>query len=176
MKYLTSAINGYIYMSDAPCQRCPEGRAAQPRTASVASAHTAARRRRATRQGVFHLTAPGISLCDGGIDLKEAGTRNRSENRVHRQDLANPDSATAYLCRFDGCHLERPRQSGSDRFPASWGRSWLTALRRTGRFSWSIDWTVCFRKNWCRPMKLSCQTNLNGSQPQARQLSQNPRR
>jgi hypothetical protein len=110
------------------------------------------------------------------LTLKKPVPANRSENRVHRQDLANPDSATAYLCRFDGCHLERPRQSGSDRFPASWGRSWLTALRRTGRFSWSIDWTVCFRKNWCRPMKLSCQTNLNGSQPQARQLSQNPRR
>jgi len=176
MKCLTSAVNSCIHMSDASCQRCPEGRAAQPRTASVASAHTPARRRRATRQRVVYLATPGISLSDGGIELKEAGTGKRSENRVHRQDLANPDSATAYLCRFDGGHLERPCQSGSDRFPASWGRSWLTALRRTGRFSWSIDSTVCFRKSWCRPMKLSCQTSLNGLQAKARQLSQTPRR
>ena len=176
MKRLTFAVNSYIYMSDAPCQRCPEGRAAQPGTASVASAHTAARCGRPTRQGVFHLTAPGISLCDGSIEFKEAGTGKRSENRVHRQDLPNPDSATAYLCRFNGCHFERPCQSGSDRFPASWGRSWLTALRRTGRFSWSIDSTVCFRKSWCRPMKLFCRTSLNGLQAQARRLSKTPRR
>jgi len=158
-KHLTCDINRRMYMSEGPCQRCPESRAAQPGANPTPTTRAPARCCRPPRAGLLHLLAPGVSLPQAGRTPQTPGPRRRCEGLLHGQALARLGRQTPGLCCLDRLDLERDCQSCGSGHASPRGRTWLGG-RRTGPGPcvWNINLIGCCRRNWPEPMSCWCRT------------------
>jgi len=154
---LTYDINGRIYMSYGPCQRCPESRTAQSGSHPTSGARAPARGRRTARSVLFHLQAPSLSLPRTGTAAQTPSPGRRCQSVVHRQALAHSGRQTSRLRRFHRIDLERDRQPCLVGGTSSRGRTWLTGHQVEHEpCGWIINLIDCCQRNWCRLMNCSC--------------------
>ncbi len=157
MKRLTCVINGRIYVTHGPRQRCPESRATQSSSLSFARTRAPARGSRAAGPSLFDVQAPGLSLSRTSAAAETSRPSGRRQIVFHGEALTDSGGTAPDLRCLDWTDVERDRQQGRGGAAASRGRTWLSAGPiANGRYGLSINLIDCWRRNWLRLMPCWC--------------------
>jgi hypothetical protein len=153
-------VTGCIFMADAACQRCPEGRAPQSRTDLTSSSRATLRCGRTPGAGLLHLAAPSLPLPRTGSATEGAGSTRRIETGIHSETSTRPDSAGPGVRHKETFVHQRGGQPGVARAVAARARAWVSR-GQLGRepAAWNIDLIVCCRTNLHRHTSCWCRTN-----------------
>src|SRR5215467_6332913 len=148
--FLTCDTISHTYMTYAPRERCPEGRAPQP-SSPAARAIQPAPSSRETGSGVLDLRSSGLPLPAASPASQRTGSHRRRQVGVHRQTLGGPDRESAAVRGPHGDVDQRGRHPSPAGMAASGARAWLTASQ-VGRvlFNWNIDSIVYCQPSWSR--------------------------
>jgi len=147
-------------MTDAACQRCPEGRAPQSRTSPAWAGRSAGQCRQATGARLFHFAASSVPIPRTSSATEGARPSSRSQTGIYRQASTQPDSAGPDVRGYQSIVHQRGGQPGIAGAAAARARAWVSRKQIGDTpFSWSIDLIACYRTSWCKFTSCWCQTN-----------------
>ena len=149
-----------MFMTDAACQRCPEGRATQSRTGSASASRPILRCGRAAGAGLLHIASSSLSLPRTSSAPEGTCSARRGQISIHRQASKQPDSAGPGTRYQETIVHQRGGQPGVVRAAAARARAWVSRSQ-TGHepIAWNIDLIVCCRTNWRKSTSCWCRTN-----------------
>jgi hypothetical protein len=140
---------GCMFMTDAACQRCSEGRAPQSRTGPASARRPTFRCCRAAGVGLFHFAASSLSLPRTSSATEGACSARRSQTGIYGQASTHPDSASPGVRYYETIVHQRGSQPGVARAVAARARAWVSRSQvGNGPVGWSIDSIVCCRTSW----------------------------
>jgi hypothetical protein len=150
-------------MTDAACQRCPEGRTPQSRTGLASVSRSTFRCGRAAGTGLRHIAASSVPLLRTSSAPKGACSAWRSQTGIYSQASTQPDSAGPGVRYNETIVHQRGGQPGVARAAAARARAWVSRSQLgRGPVGWSIDLIVCYKTSWHR--STSCWYRTNGGQ------------
>jgi hypothetical protein len=153
-------VRGCMFMTDAACERCPEGRATQPRTASASASRSTFRCSRAIGARLLHFATSGLPLPRTRSAIESAGSARRSQTGLYGQASTQPDSAGPGIRYNETIVHQRGGQPGVARAAAARARAWVSRSPvGHGPVGWSIDLIVCCGTSWRKPTCCWCRTN-----------------
>jgi hypothetical protein len=147
-------------MTDAACQRCPEGRAPQSRTGPAAANRSTFRSCRATGAGVLDFDASSPSLPRTSSATEGACSCRRGQTGIYGEASTQPDTAGPGVLYNKASVHQRGGQPGIARATAARARAWVSRSQfGRGPAGWSIDLIVYWRTNWRKFTSCWCRTN-----------------
>ena len=161
---LTGAVYGFIFMTDAARQRCPEGRAPQSRTGLASTYRATLRCGRTPGARLLDFAASSLPLPRTSSATETAGPAKRSQAGIHRQTPTQPDPARAHVCCGKRIVHQRGGQPSIARAAAARARAWVSRNQfGDGTCRWNIDSTVCCQISSLMCTSCSCQINVSPS-------------
>jgi hypothetical protein len=153
-------VRGCMFMADAACQRCPEGRASQSRTDPTAASRSSCRSGRAIGTRVLHFAASSVPLPRTRAAIEGACSARRSQTGIYGQASTQPDSAGPGVRYKETMVHQRGGQPGIARAAAARARAWVSRSPvGHGPVGWSIGLIVCCGTSWRKPTCCWCRTN-----------------
>ena len=153
-------VRGCMFMTDAACERGPEGRATQPRTDSASASRSTFRCSRAIGARLLHFATSGLPLPRTRSAIESAGSARRSQTGLCGQASTQPDSAGPCVRYKETIVHQRGGQPGIARAAAARARAWVSRSQLGyGPVGWSIDLIVCCRTSWRKSTSCWCRTN-----------------
>ena len=147
-------------MTDAACQRCPEGSAPQSRTGLAAASRSTFRSGRVLGARLFHFAATSLPLPRTGSATEGTRSAGRSQTGIHRQASTQLDSACPGVRYKETIVHQRSGRPGVARVATARARAWVSRSQLAhGPVGWSIDLIACCRTNWRKSTSCWCQTN-----------------
>jgi len=164
-----------MFMTDAACQRCPEGRAPQSRTGLAPPSRSTFRCRRSHGARLRHFAASGLPLPRTSSATAAACSAGRSQAGIYSQASTQPDSAGSDVRYNETIVHQRGGQPGVARAVAARARAWVSR-GQLGRepAAWNINLIVCCWTNWHRHTTCWCRTN-GGQLAESEKALWNPR-
>jgi hypothetical protein len=153
-----------ILMTYGSRQRCPKGRAPQPRARFAAAVRAIARCRRALGARLFHLSATGVSILAACPGTERAGRGWRVKVSVHGEVAAQFDPTGAVVRIRQKALDQRSGPASVARAAATRARSWLSRSRLNhALFTGSIGSIGCCRRSWPKPIRCCFPINVGRS-------------
>jgi hypothetical protein len=166
-------------MTDAACQRCPEGRAPQSRTNLASASRSTFRSGRALGARLFYFAASSLPLPRTGSATEGTHSTRRGQTGLYSQASTQPNSAGSGVRYKETIVHQRGGQPGIARAAAARARAWVSRSQLGyGPVGWSIDLIVCCRTSWRKSTSCWCRTNGGQSVESEKELLnlQNPLR
>ncbi len=153
-------------MTDAACQRCPEGRAPQSRAGPASASRSTFRCGQAPGAGLLHFAASSLPLPRPSSATEGACAARRSQTGIYRQASTQSDSASPGVRYHKTIIHQRGRQPGVARAAAARARAWVSRSQFGHVLcSWNIDSTVCCQTS--SRTCISCSCRIDASQSEA---------
>jgi hypothetical protein len=152
-------------MTGAACQRCPEGRAPQPRTGPTSASQSTFGCGRAAGAGLLYFAASSLPLPRTSSATEGAGTPRRSQTGLYGQASTQLNSACPGVRYKEAIVHQRGGQPGVARAAAARARAWVSR-NQFGNIpcNWNIDSTVCCLTSSNTCISCLCQTNASQSE------------
>ncbi len=148
---LTSAVYGFIFMTDAARQRCSKGSAAQSCSRVAAAVQRTCPGRHRVGARVFDLPSASPSLHPTCAATETANPGERRQARVYRKTATQLDSTRTALCTRQEATCERGGRAGIARAGTTRARAWVSRNQLVHTLlSWNIAWIDCYRRSWLR--------------------------
>lgn len=162
--HLTYVIEGCMYMTYGPRQRCPESRASESRSGPAATGRPTPRGCRAAGARLFHLFPAGVSLPPASAAIESARGSQRAQAGVHGEAAAHADPARAVVRICQGVVHQRRRHPGVVGPAAARAWAWLSRHRLgLARYSGNTASTVYCPRSWPRSTRCWCPTSAGPS-------------
>ena len=148
---LTIAVYGFMFMTDAACQRGSKGATAQSCSRTAAAVRRTCRSRQRVGARVFDLPSASPSLPPTGAATETPNPGKRRQARIYGKTAAQLDSTHQVLCARQETAGKRGRHTGVTRAVTTRARAWVSRNELGSTLSsWNIVWIDCNRRNWLR--------------------------
>ena len=152
-------------MTDAACQRCPEGRAPQSCTGPTSASRSTFRCGRAASARLLYFAASSLPLPRTSAATEGAGPLRRSQTGLYGQASTQLDSACPGVRYNETIIHQRGGQPGVARAAAARVRAWVSRSQfGNAPCSWNIDSTVCCQISSHKCISCSCRIDVNPSE------------
>lgn len=92
---------------------------------------------------IWHIEAPGVSLCEGGRVCRQTDSSAGSEGCLHGQTLPKSYAIVTTICSTQGTNIKRSGHPGLGGFSLQRSEAWKSLGRGFEKSSWNTALTDC---------------------------------